>query len=361
MALAAAGASNAQLHDYLINTGPSLSSVTDYERHAMALEALNINPYSGTAIDCIAPIVNAFDGTQIGTPADNDDIFALLPLEHAGFTPSDLIIQKEAAFIISAQQSDGSWDETPDMTAAAMQALGQLTSIPKVSGALGKAAGYLASTQTSNGGWDNIDSTSWVQTAINGLIETRASGFEAENVWTSSSGLLPADALAAAQQTDGGVNVPANRVWSTGYAVVAASGKSWTTILNSFPKQDSSSSSGSSAIGEVLGTSTSTADTLTSAAATSTPKTASTTQPVAITIPAITMAPAATTATIISGPKFKLTSPRARTKNNLQIISTPASAPALSAIPKTTGTTPIKTNFFERLWQTIMSFFHRLF
>src|SRR3989344_3638995 len=66
-----------KLRNYLLVASPLFTSVTDYQRHAMALEDLGINPYSGTATNFITPIVAAFDGTQIGDPhLDNDDIFA---------------------------------------------------------------------------------------------------------------------------------------------------------------------------------------------------------------------------------------------------------------------------------------------
>src|SRR5205807_704096 len=128
------GAAKAKLKNYLLNTKPNLSAVTDYERHAMALEAIGINPYSDTPVNYISNITAAFDGTQIGSPTlDNDDIFAIFPLLKAGYGPGDLIIQKEAAFILSAQLPDGSWDESPDMTAAAVQAVGSFFGVPGIS------------------------------------------------------------------------------------------------------------------------------------------------------------------------------------------------------------------------------------
>jgi len=120
---------------------------------------------------------------------------------------------------------------------------------------------YLTSTQQQGGGWDNIDSTSWAQTAINGMIEVRTAGYGSENAWTSSAGLLPTDALAKAQQPDGGVDSP-NRAWSTSYALVAASGKSWNTVLGSFPKPAPLPGNGTNGNRNILGASTSTAATL---------------------------------------------------------------------------------------------------
>jgi squalene cyclase len=127
----------------------------------LALEALGINPYSGSPLDTISPIVTAYDGTQIGSASlDNDDIFALLALQYAGYTQQDDIIRKTAVFVISKQKADGSWDASADMTAAAIQALGALYTVPGYGPALGKAQGYLAAHQQTTGGWDNADSTS---------------------------------------------------------------------------------------------------------------------------------------------------------------------------------------------------------
>lgn len=228
------GAPKGALRAYLAATLVTYSSVTDYERHAMALEALGINPYTGSPTDAISPIIAAFDGTQIGDASlDNDDIFALLSLTHAGYTQSDDTIRKIAAFVISKQKPDGSWDESVDMTAAAIQALGPLYTIPGYGKALGMAAGYLASTQQTSGGWNSIDSTSWALTAITSIREgdpARAGS------WANSAGRIPEDALSAGQQGDGGVVSSGDRAWSTAYAIVAGSGKSWLSVLRSFPK-----------------------------------------------------------------------------------------------------------------------------
>ena len=357
-----AGTAETKLKNYLLNETPTLSAITDYERHAMALEALGINPYSGTSINYITAITNAFNGTQIGS-ADNADIFALIVLEHAGFISSDAIIQKEAAFVLSAQNPDGSWDETPDMTAAAIQALGSLFNISGVNGALGHAAGYLASTEKQDGGWGNIDSTSWAQTAINAIISAQTPGFETESPWTSSAGLFPTDALASGQQPDGGV-LSANRIWSTGYAVVAASGKSWVTVLGQFPKPALSIAGGSGTNNNSLVTSTSTPDILTTA--TTTPETATSTQPlVAQVLTPVIKTPTAST-TIILKPK---TNPE-RIKIKKQavlfaptVLGASTTKPALSittAKPLTTATSK-KTNFFGDIWHGINSFFRDLF
>ncbi len=268
-----------KIKSYELSSSPTMSSVTDFERHAMALEALGINPYSGTSVNYIAPIVAAFDGTQIGSPSlDNDDIFALFPLVHAGYTANDPIIQKEAAFVVSRQGTDGSWDGNADLTAAAIQSLSPLYSLPGVSGALSRAIGYLNLTQQSDGGWGTIDSTSWVQTAINAINE--GSNPTSESAWVSHGGYYPTDALAQAQQSDGAVQPVSDpldmRIWSTSYAIVAASNKSWLSILGTFPKPSvaSSGSGPSYVLPQVTSTSTP------NVSSTSTPAVISTSTPV---------------------------------------------------------------------------------
>lgn len=225
----------AKLVAYERSAAPALSSVTDYERHAMALEALGINPYTGTATNYIAPIVNAFDGIQIGDASlDNDDIFALFPLLRAGYSASDNIIQKTTAFILSAQNTSGSWDESVDMTAAAMQALSQVSSAPEVQAAITKAENYLHTQQQSDGGFRNSFATSWAIQAIAALGESAGS-------WAPYT-FTPQDYLAGLQQSDGGVDPVTSsaqtRIWATEYAIPAALGKPWGSLLQSFPLPD---------------------------------------------------------------------------------------------------------------------------
>jgi len=58
--------------------------------------------------------------------------------------------------------------------------------------------------------------------------------------WENDVGLTPLDSLANAQYFDGGVRDTSEsksaRVWSTSYAVTAASGKNWMDLLQSFAK-----------------------------------------------------------------------------------------------------------------------------
>src|SRR3989344_7929692 len=99
-ALAAAGASQAKIIDYMTSHNAVSSLPTDNERRAMALLALGQNPYSFHGADYIAPIVGSFDGVQFGDASlVNDDIFALIPLASAGYSANDDIISKDIAFV----------------------------------------------------------------------------------------------------------------------------------------------------------------------------------------------------------------------------------------------------------------------
>ncbi len=357
------GSSKTKLRDYLLNNLLNSPTLTDYERRAMALEALGIDPYLGTKINYISAITSTFDGAKINTHADNENIFALLPLEHAGFSPDDQLIQKIVPLVLSAQSPNGSWDGTPDMTAAALQALEPLSNISGVSSALDKAAGYLKSSQELAGGWGSIDSTSWVQTAINEMAENSTPGYSTENIWASSNGLLPTDILATAQKPDGGIDVPANRVWSTSYAVVAASGKSWVTILNSFPKPIPQKTEESGTIGKVLGITTSTKDTLINKDDATSTNISSILQPDET---FIINKPSATTS-VMPEPKIKIHLPRIKNEKYLKptqkILSQEISSDTATAPQNqpTTKSTANKTNFLINIWQGIFSFFQHLF
>jgi hypothetical protein len=224
------------LAHYLTTASPIFSITRDYERHALALMALGINPYSGSPQDTITPIVKAFNGTYIVDSLDDPtnviaDIFALIVLPHAGYASSDTIIQKTESFVLSAQNSDGSWYfGSTDITAAAIQALAPL---PGTSGAIARAELFLHQNQQSNGGFSNSDSTSWV---LNGL----AAHSESAGNWSVGTS-TPLTYLASLQQNDGGINSPSaatpdSRTWSTAYALTAFEGRSWSSLLGNFAR-----------------------------------------------------------------------------------------------------------------------------
>ncbi len=352
------GSAKAKLKTYLQNFKYSPTSITDYERHAMALQALGINPYSGTQTDYITPIVNAFDGTQIGdTSLETDDIFAIFPLTHAGYTGSDEIIKKEIAYIISKQKPNGSWNDSVDVTAAAVMAIGPYFQTPGYTTATGKAFGYLASTQNQDGGWGNADSTSWVVTMLTAVKEGDPSHFK--NL-VNSSGLSGMDYLTKNQNADGSVN-SANKTWSTSYAVTAASGKSWLSVLNNFSKPvlSSRNSGGGSIGGTVLGTSTLAnlpIITSTSTPSTTTPSTISTTTPTIIEAIKPT-----TTPEVLPLPKPKVNKIKTVIKPKVVAVTSPSVGGQEPVINKADNTEPPKPNWFIKTLTSISSFFYKLF
>ncbi|MDO8633410.1 MAG: prenyltransferase/squalene oxidase repeat-containing protein, partial [Candidatus Wildermuthbacteria bacterium] len=220
LALAIPG--NEQLKAYLLSDPNPGDLLTDYERRAMALHALGINPYSGTSTNYIAKILEGFDGTQFGNQdLANDDIFALIPLSKAGYTLADPEVEKTVSFILSWQQSNGSWSDV-DSTAAAVQALLFAKDKLEVQVALDRAKLYLISQKQEDNSFGNAYSTSWALQALQAL---------GENV--SSSGLADLQAEDGGLLKDDSLN---NRIWATAYAIPAAEGKSWSSILQSFEK-----------------------------------------------------------------------------------------------------------------------------
>lgn len=220
----------AKIVEYMASHNTVSSFITDNERHAMALLALGQNPYSFHGIDFITPIVQAFDGTQFGDVSlINDDIFALLPLSHSGYTENDEIISKAIAFIISKQKPNGSWEESVDMTSAAIQALELFISAPNVSNALSKASAYIVNNQSYDGGWGSVYATSW---AIQAQQVLGVSWINNGNTGLSSLSVVQMPDGAALSSTE---NLQ-NRIWATSYAVPAALGKSWSSIMHSVEK-----------------------------------------------------------------------------------------------------------------------------
>ncbi len=224
------------LADYLIANPDALvtgNPATDYTRRAMALMALGISPYSGTPTNYIDLIIREFDGTQFGTSTlVNDDIFVLFPLLNAGYSAGDEMIAKTVQFILSNQESDGSWVGT-DVTAAGIQALSLLPPTPEITSAVSRAKSYLHIRQGANASFDdNVFSTSWAMQAIAALGD-------AEIDWIKNN-QTPGEYLRSKQAADGGVNAATadSRIWATSYAIPAAFNKAWDDILVSFSRPE---------------------------------------------------------------------------------------------------------------------------
>ncbi|MEK7582187.1 MAG: prenyltransferase/squalene oxidase repeat-containing protein [Patescibacteria group bacterium] len=237
LATGQSGESKDKITAYLKSAPNTGVSATDYERRAMALMSLGINPYSGTDTDYIKKITDKFDGIQIGEfSLVNDDIFAIFPLIKSGHAENDAIIQKIIAFILSKQHLNGSWEGSVDLTAAAIQSLALAPSLSGVLEARTKAKSYLLNNQQSDGGFGNSSfGTSWVMQAIVVLEETPSN-------WQKNNS-TPGDFLHFFQQDDGGVEPTTSdentRIWATAYAIPAGLNKPWASILSSFARPSS--------------------------------------------------------------------------------------------------------------------------
>lgn len=230
LALRSTNASTKTLKEYLHGRPSSLKAATDFERRAMALSALKINPAQE-----VNEILNRFDGAQIGDPSLwNDDIFGLIALRVGGYDESDTVIRNVTASLIAVQKSDGSWGGV-DLTAAAIQALVPISSLPNVGPSLAKAREYLASRQQPDGCFGNSFATSWGSMAIEALNES-------PDAWTTTGGATPLSCLRALQSPDGGFEEGASedtRIWATAYALPALTGKTWDSLLVRYPKAQS--------------------------------------------------------------------------------------------------------------------------
>jgi len=227
-----------KLVKYLGDSETINPSLTDYERHAMALMSLGLNPYNiyptgvrASRENYIEKIIASFDGTQFGNVnEDNDDIFALIVLQNAGYTQDEKMISSDISFILNRQKENGSWDESIDMTGATIESLSAFFLAPGVRESLEKAKEFLKKNQKDNGGWNNASSTAW---AIEGIL---ALGEKPED-WVKNNN-TPFDYLATLQDADGGMNngYLQNKIWETAYVVSALSGKTWNQIMQKFEK-----------------------------------------------------------------------------------------------------------------------------
>lgn len=206
------------------NNTPS-ASITDIERHTMALLSLGQNPYDFHGVNYIQSIIQAFDGTQIGDSSlVTDDVFALIPLAAAGYTADDPMIAKVLAFILKNQDANGSWAGSVDFTAAVVQAL-KMFPLSESDSALSSASLFLQSSQAGDGGFGSVFSTSWAMQAMQTL-----------GVQWGKNGYTPASYLGSAQTANGSAlpgDDAANAIWATSYAIPAAVGKPWALILKS--------------------------------------------------------------------------------------------------------------------------------
>lgn len=227
------GSEKIKLIKYLSQTPPQGDLLTDKERRAMALMSLGLNPYSTNGINYIQEIINDFDGKQFGDKElDNDDIFALIVLQNAGFTYEDIEIQKSIEFILSKQKENGSWDESIDMTGASISALVAFKDKSGINDALTKARAFLEDMQKIDGGFGNVSSTAWAVEGIKSL------GEEVDD-WDKNN-KNPFDYMAQEQGEDGGIRneIENNKLWETAYTLLAFEEQNWNDLLEDFDKQE---------------------------------------------------------------------------------------------------------------------------
>ncbi len=345
---------------YLKQNTDSGASLTDLERRVMALEALGVNPRTGTSRDYITAMLASFDGTQWGDKNEvNDDIFALIPLLHAGYSANDELIQKTVTAILTAQSSTGSWGSI-DLTGAGIIALAPVSSLPQVSDAIMKATAYLHTAQSLDGGFGSSFATSWVLGAIFAM--------PSESVvtnWTKN-GKNPQDYLSLLQQSDGGLESTTldqqSRIWATAYAMPTAGGYNWNTLLTAFPTAGVVSSVGTSGSdGEVLGTASTTAS---STLASSSPKyviipfvLASTTRPIFSSTTATTSVTATATKTKPVVAQKKSSSVKKPVVSANQLVSAVIVSSSTEVSVLSSSWTHVITAPFKRLFLAVHSWF----
>ena len=212
-----------KIKKYFLENKFTGTNLTDYERHTMALLAINLNPYENNRTNYIEKITNSFDGTEFGDKAEiNDDIFALIVLQNTGYTEKDEMIQKTINFIISKQKENGSWNDSIDMTGAGIQSLSSFKENESIKNSLEKAIKFLESKKQDNN-WGNISSSSW---ALQGEIALGNEITQTEKEYFGEN-----------QDENGNIKIDDinNKIWQTSYAVTSLSGKTWNQIMQKFP------------------------------------------------------------------------------------------------------------------------------
>ncbi len=230
-----------KLVKYLVTTKTAGTLLTDYERHAMTLLSLGLNPYNTNGENYIGKIVARFDGKQFGDAnEDNDDIFALIVLQNAGYKTNEKILTDSVEFVLGRQKENGSWDESVDMTGAGMAALSPFNQNEKVSVAIGKAKEFLKQSQKETGGWANVSATAW---AIQGILALKENPVD----WKKGDN-TPFDYFATNQDTDGGIKNEnlQSKLWETAYTITAYSGKTWNELMQTYEKPQNASVLGAS-------------------------------------------------------------------------------------------------------------------
>jgi hypothetical protein len=238
MALCAAGQDLhrcGNLVEYLRRSTDTLDggTVTDWERHALAIAACNENPRTFGGKDVVETIENFYDGTQLGdTTTLYDDFFGVLALIACGVDAQSTIIQNERAYIHTQQAENGGWGDV-DATAAAIMALAA-SGEDHTSESISHAVAFIKAAQAANGGFQswgtaNAASTAWATCALAAIGQNPS-----DDVWRKN-GNSPIDFLVGLQRKDGGFNWTANHdanpEWMTSYVLPALLGKPYPVAI----------------------------------------------------------------------------------------------------------------------------------
>jgi hypothetical protein len=216
------------IRKYLLDNPIDSSFVTEYQRRAMALMSIGINPYGGTSVNYIQKILGFFDGKQFGDAnLLNDDIFSLIVLNNAGYGEGDEVVRNTVSFLISKQRSNGSIEDSIDMTSAYIQAVRNYSNLPGAQNSLNRAMGYILSNQKVNGSFgDNVFSTSWAMQVLD------LSSAHFANAQKYMSDIQNQNGSVGGSGLDAG-----SLVWSTAYSVAGHSGAPWSKTMKMFNKE----------------------------------------------------------------------------------------------------------------------------
>lgn len=216
------GSVSANIASYL-EVGPDAIGKT-----IIALSAADMNPMQFNGMDLSQRLMETFNETNLAFgDAENTwhQAFAILGLSSIGQD----IPQGAIDTLMDLQKEDGGWEYAtgfgtwPDNTALAIQAL-IATGIPQEDETILKALDYLKATQSTDGGWGDSSTTSFVIMALNTLDQPIES-------WKTETGKDPLIALFSYQKSNGAFvynwEFPDDNLMSTGTALLAIFGGSY--------------------------------------------------------------------------------------------------------------------------------------
>ena len=184
------------------------SNITDYievgpdsiGKSLLSLKALGLNLSQISESDLILKLLDTYNETDqaFGDPTNTwHQAFAILGLSATETEIPDGVVDT----LINLQQDDGGWEyktgsgSWPDNTALAVQAL-LAAGVSKDNEIIARAMDYFRTLQTSDGGWGDSSTTSYVLLALNALRQP----FE---TWITVEGKHPISSLFSYQKPNG--------------------------------------------------------------------------------------------------------------------------------------------------------------